>query len=71
MKERGAAEEEVKAAVEYGERFSAQLGRVGFRRNFVFDRLWRGKYYRTKQIEVYAVKEGADWIVVTVITRYF
>ena len=30
-----------------------------------------GSHYRTKQIEAYAVQEGADWLVITVITRYF
>jgi hypothetical protein len=71
MKERGAAEEEVKAAIEGGEQFSAQFGRTGFRRNFHFDRLWRSKHYQTKQIEVYAVQEDEGWLAITVITRFF
>lgn len=71
MKERGATEEEVSATVEQGERFEARFGRVGFRRNFPFDAEWRGKYYRSKQVEVYAVLEDGDWLVITVITRYF
>ena len=40
-------------------------------RNFPFNQAWRGRHYRTKQVEVYAVHEGADWLVITVITRYF
>ena len=71
MQERGASEDEVKATVESGERFPAKFGRTGFRRNFPFDREWRGKHNETKQIEVYAIPEGRDWLVVTVITRYF
>lgn len=35
------------------------------------DTEWRGKNYRTKQIEAYAVKEGNDWLVITIVTRYF
>lgn len=58
MKERGATEDEVKAAVEYGEQFPAKFGRVGFRRNFLFESVWREKHYRTKQIEVYAAGEA-------------
>ena len=27
--------------------------------------------HRGKQVEVYAVHEGNDWIVITIITRYF
>ncbi|MCD6334085.1 MAG: DUF4258 domain-containing protein [Candidatus Latescibacteria bacterium] len=71
LKERGATEEEVKATVTQGEQFPAKFGRVGFRRNFPFDEEWRGTYYRTKQIEAYAVREGPDWLVITIITRYF
>ena len=71
MGERGATEEEVEATVEQGERFPAKFGRTGFRRNFSFDSEWRGKYYGTKQVEAYAVREGTDWLMITVITRYF
>jgi hypothetical protein len=71
MLERGATEDEVRAAVEFGEQFSAQYGRTGFRRNFSFEGVWRGKYYRTKQVEVYAIHENDGWLVITVITRYF
>jgi len=71
MGERGATEDEVRATVNQGEQFPAKFGRAGFRRNFQFDGEWRGRPYRTKQVEVYAVQEGADWLVITVITRYF
>lgn len=71
LKERGASEEEVVATVEEGETFKAKFGRTGFRRNFTFNGKWNNKQYTTKQVEVYAVKEESDWIVVTVITRYF
>ena len=71
MQERGATEEEIQATVAQGEQFPARFGRTGFRRNFPFDQEWRGRHYRTKQVEVYAVQQGADWLVITVITRYF
>ncbi len=71
MRERGATEHEVRATVEQGEQIPAKFGRTGFRRNFRFDSKWRGKYYRTKQVEAYAVREGPDWLVITIITRYF
>lgn len=71
MKERGSSEEEVKATVEHGERFPAKFGRTGFRRNFAFDARWRGRVYRTKQIEAYAVQEDDNWLVITIMTRYF
>jgi len=69
--ERGATEEEIISTVEAGEVFPAKFGRNGFRRNFPFGGVWRNKQYTTKQVEVYAVKENHDWLVLTVITRYF
>ena len=71
MAERGATKEEVQTTIEHGERFIAKLGRTGFRRNFSFEGVWRGKLYNIKQVEAYAVVENADWLVITVITRYF
>jgi len=69
--ERGTTESEVIATVEEGECFPAKYGRTGFRRNFPFNGIWRGKHFLVRQVEAYAVKEGGDWIVVTAITRYF
>lgn len=72
IEERGATEEEVRATVELGEKFPVKFGRVGFRRNFPFDRLWRRRLYLTKQLEVYAVEETSQvWLVISVISRYF
>ena len=69
--ERGATEDEVMATVQGGESFSAKFGRTGFRRNFRIDSRWRGRQYATKQVEVFAVQEGDDWLVITVVTRYY
>ncbi|MBU0610683.1 MAG: DUF4258 domain-containing protein [Armatimonadetes bacterium] len=68
--ERGVTQAEVVATVEGGEEFAAKYGRSGFRRNFVFDDVFRGRHYLTKQVEAYAVKEDG-WLVITVIARYF
>ena len=57
--------------VEEGESFPAKYGRIGFRRNFSFEGVWRGKYYAIKQIEAFAVKDDKDFIVITILTRYF
>jgi hypothetical protein len=69
--ERGATESEVAATVEMGESFPAKHGRTGFRLNFPFDGTWQDRWYATKQVEAFAVRERDDWVVVTVITRYF
>jgi hypothetical protein len=71
IKERGAIKEEVTATIKYGERFAVKFGRSGFRRNFPYNSLWRGKHYANKQIEAIAVREGEDWVVITVIVRFY
>jgi len=72
MAERGAQEDEVIKTINQGEQFPAKFGRTGFRNNFPFEDNWRDKFYHTKQVEAYAVRENpSDWLVVTVIIRYF
>ncbi|MBS9475629.1 hypothetical protein [Ancylobacter radicis] len=69
--ERGATEVEIVETVVSGESFPAKFGRVGFRRNHPFNSHWRGQFYTTKQIEVFAVEEHGRWIVVTVLVKFF
>jgi hypothetical protein len=71
MSERGASEEKVLSVIAFGEKFPAKFNRIGFRRNLVFQNRWRDQYYRTKQLEVYGIEEEDDFIVLTVIVRYF
>ena len=71
ISERGATEEEVRLAVEGGERFPAKFGRTGFRRNFSFGADWRGRRMAMKQVEAYAVEENDGWLVITVIVKYY
>ena len=69
--ERGATQDEVRATVSGGEPVPAKFGRHGFRRNFPFAGAWRGRAYSTKQVEVYAVEDAGDWLVITVVVKYF
>lgn len=69
--ERGATQVEVHATVKGGEQFPAKFGRHGFRRNFPFEGTWHGRTYATKQVEVYVVEEAGDWLVITVVVKYF
>ncbi len=71
MEERGTTDDKVKNTIDQSEQFLAKFGRIGFRRIFSFNSKWRGKYYANKQLEVYAVPKGDDWLIITVITRYF
>ncbi len=69
--ERGANEAEVTATVEAGEQFPAKFGRTGFRHNFAFGGEWLGRRYATKQVEAYAVAERGEWLVITVVVKFF
>ena len=71
LAERGATEAEVRATIEGGEHFQAKFGRSGFRRNFPDVRVWQGRPYSTRQLEVYAVEEDEGWLVITVLVKYF
>ncbi len=71
LEERGATKEEVLETIEHGEKFPVKYGRTGFRRNFLYNKMWREKSYTTKQIEAYAVLENTNWIVITFLTKFF
>ena len=71
MRERGATDREVVEAIRGGESSPARHGRTGFRRNFAHNSVWRGKRYTVKQVEVIAVQENEDWLVITVPAKFF
>lgn len=71
LAERGTTEAEVIATVTGGEQFPAKFERVGFRRNFSYQKKWRDQFYATRQVTVFAVREADGWLVITVIVRYF
>jgi hypothetical protein len=39
--------------------------------NFRFNGVWRGRGYAMKQVEAIAIFEEDDWLVLTVVVRYF
>ena len=69
--DRGATEAEVIATVERGEPFPAKFGRTGFRLEFSGPFPWRGKTFDTKRVEAYSVFEDGDWLVITIIVKYW
>jgi len=71
LSERGATEGDVGATVESGEQFAARFGRTRFRKSFPYDSTWQGRFYAMKEIEAIAVQQGEDWLVITVLTRYY
>lgn len=68
--ERGATEDEVAATIQTGETIPAKHGRTGFRRNFRGPWAWRARPFDTKQVLAYAVADGDDWLVITVIVKF-
>lgn len=71
MQERGALEEDVRAALRLGQREPAQRGLVLYRLNVEFKREWDGRYYGVQQIVPVVDEEGERIVVVTVHTFYF
>ena len=71
MVERGATEDEVLEAVRSGEQVPVKRGRLGYRKNFKYERLWGSRYYPIKQVLVIIVEESETLVVVTVYTFYF
>jgi len=71
MLDRGASESEVEAAIGTGNPEPARKGRLMFRKNFAFNRQWRGKDYAVKQVAPIVVEEADQLVVVTVFVYYF
>jgi len=71
MQQRGAEENEVKKTVTEGIKIPAKYGRAGFKKNFIYNSEWNNKFYKTKQVIVYAEQEIDKLLVITVITKYF
>ena len=71
MLDRGTSESEVKAAIRTGNPEPARRGRLMFRKNFAFNRPWRGKHYAVKQVAPVVAEEADRLVVVTVFVYYF
>jgi len=69
--ERGTSEFEITDVVETGETFPAKYGRTGFRKTVIYNDLWQGVHYYAKQIECYAVEDQGDWLVISLLVKYF
>ena len=71
MIDRGASESEVEAAIRASNPEPARRGRLMFRKNFSYNRSWRGKHYAVKQVAPVITEEADRVIVVTVFVFYF
>jgi len=68
---RGTSEAEVANAIRTAPRHPAENGRIECRKDFLFDAVWTGRHYATKQVRPIFVEEPNKIVVVTVYVYYF
>jgi len=66
MADRGVLKQEVELAIKTGECFPAKKGRLSFRKNLIYNDMWKGKFYQVKQVMPIVVEEPDRVVVVTV-----
>jgi len=71
MPDRGATKDEVEAAIRTGEFAPAKSKRVSYRKNFPFNKDWKGRKYAVKQVMPIVIEESDRIMVVTVYVFYF
>ena len=69
--ERGITEPEIVDTVLTGASYPVKFRRMGFRKIFAYNGIWRGHEYANKEVEAIAVEISGGWLVLTVIARYF
>lgn len=71
LQDRGVGREEIIQTIRDGEVQIAKKGRLSFKKNFSFEKMWKGRYYSLKQVMPIVVEEADRYIVVTVYVFYF
>ena len=71
MGDRGASKDEVTKAIEEGSSEPARKGRLMFRKNLLFNAMWRGKHYSVKQVAPVVSGGNGELVVITVYVYYF
>ena len=69
--ERGASQEEVVRAIREGKAENAKRGKLMYRLNVEYGKIWGDKYYRIKQVAPVVAEEDDRIVVVTVYTFFF
>ncbi|MBI2466371.1 MAG: hypothetical protein HYV62_00875 [Candidatus Rokubacteria bacterium] len=64
-------EEEVGEALRTSSWGPAELGRLECRKDYRFEAVWNGVWYRTRQVRPIFVEEADEIVVVTVYVSYF
>lgn len=68
---RGVSEGEVHEAIRTSPWGPAELGRLQAIKDFVFEKEWNKRYYKTKRVRPIFVEEEAEITVITVYAYYF
>ncbi len=68
---RGATEEEIFEAIKTSKWQKSELNKLECRKDFIFNKVWNNKSYKTKQVRPIFVEDKKEIIVVTVYTYYF
>lgn len=68
---RGVTEEEVVEAISSAPWQPAELGRLECRKDFIYEKEWNKKYYKTKQVRPVFKEEEAEIVVITVYSYFF
>jgi hypothetical protein len=68
---RGLSREDVEQTIRTGETIPAKGGRLAFRRNFLFESEWKGRFYAVKQVLAIVAEEPEGLVVVTAYAFYF
>jgi hypothetical protein len=71
MTRRGVSDHEIVEAIRTSSWQPTELGRFECRKDFLFEREWNGKLYKTKQVRPIFVEEASEIVVVTVYSYYF
>lgn len=71
LADRGTTREEVIQAIQEGEKQTAKKGRIAFKKNFSFEKIWKERYYSSKQVMPIVVEEEGQYIVVTVYVFFY
>lgn len=68
---RGVTEEEVVETITESTWQSAEMERLECRKDFVYEKDWNKKYYKTKQVKPIFVEEEKEIVVITVYSYFF
>jgi len=71
LKFRGTTEEEIITTIKTSKWSAAELDRLECRKDFVFNKLWNNKSYKTKQVRPIFAERENKIVVVTIYVYYF